>query len=119
MKKAVKTVDAYIAGVPPDVRGKLLKLRAAIKASAPQAQESISYGMPYYSYKGRLAYFAAYEKHIGLYVPTPVVEEHQRELRNYETAKATVRFPIEKPLPVTLVKKLIKARLRKIEEEHD
>ena len=119
MKKGIKTVDAYIAGVPTEVRGKLGTLRAAIKASAPRAQESMSYGMPYYSYKGRLAYFAAYENHIGLYVPTPVVEEHQRELRNYETAKATVRFPIDKPLPVALVKKLIKARLRKIEAEKE
>ena len=115
MKKGFTTVDAYIAAVPPKVRGKLDKLRSAIKASAPRAQESISYGMPYYSHGGRLAYFAAYKNHIGLYVPTPVVEEHQRELKNYETAKATVRFPIDKPLPVALVKKLIKARLRKID----
>ena len=71
--------------------------------------------MPYYGFKGRLAYFAAFKNHIGLYIPTPVVEEFKRELKAYETAKATVRFPIGKKLPVALIKKLIKARLKKNE----
>ncbi len=71
--------------------------------------------MPYYEYKGRLAYFAAFKKHIGLYVPTPVVEEHEKELKDYEAVKATVRFPIDKPLPIALVKKLVKARMKKNE----
>jgi len=71
--------------------------------------------MPYYHYKGRLAYFRLWKKHIGLYIPTPVVEEHQKELKDYETAKATVRFPIHRPLSTALVKKLIKARMKKNE----
>lgn len=115
MKKAANNVDAYIAGAPKEARGKLVKLRAVIKASAPQAEERISYGMPYYAYKGRLAYFLLAKKHIGLYIPSPVIEEHKRELKDYETAKATVRLPIDKPLPVGLVKKLIKARMKKNE----
>ena len=80
------------------------------------ADERISYGMPYYEYKGRLAYFSLWKVHIGLYIPTPVIEEHKSELKDYETAKATVRFPINKPLPVTLIKKLVKARVKKNEE---
>ena len=116
MKKALKDVDAYIAGAPKEVRGKLQELRALIRKAAPDAEERISYGMPYYGYKGRLAYFGLFKNHIGLYVPTPVIEEHKSELKDYGTAKATVRFPIDKPLPVALIKKLVKARMKKNKE---
>lgn len=110
-----KDVEGYIAAAPKEVRTKLKALRTAIRKAAPAAEERISYGMPYYGYKGRLAYFAAFQHHIGLYIPTPVIEEHKTELKNYETAKATVRFPLDKKLPVALVKKLIKARMKKNE----
>lgn len=110
MKKRPKDVDEYIKTSPKEIRSKLVQLRKIIKTATPKAEERISYGIPYYSYNGRLAYFAAFKKHIGLYVPTPVIENHKKELINYETAKATVRFPIEKPLPVALIKKLIQAR---------
>ena len=116
MKKAPKDVDAYIAGAPKEVRGKLEELRATIRKAAPDAEERISYGMPYYGYRGRLAYFGLFKKHIGLYVPTPVIEQHKKELKGYVTAKATVRFPIDKPLPVALIKKLVKARLKRNEK---
>ena len=106
------SVETYIAAAPIEVRRKLRDLRRAIRACAPSAEERISYGMPYYHYKGRLAYFAAFKRHIGLYVPTPVIEEHKSELNGYEAAKATVRFPIEKKLPVKLIKKLVRARMK-------
>lgn len=115
MRKKTSDVEAYIAQAPKEVRAKLIRLRAVIRSCAPQAEESVSYRMPYYAYKGRLAYFAAFKNHIGLYIPTPVIEEHKRELKNYQTAMATVRFPIDEPLPVALIKKLIKARVRKNE----
>lgn len=105
-----KTVGAYIATAPKDSRAKLKELRAAIKRLAPDAAERISYGMPYYGYKGRLAYFRLWKDHIGLYIPPPVIEEHRRELKSYETARATVRLPLERKLPVALIKKLIRAR---------
>ena len=114
MKKA-KDVDEYIAKAPKEVRRKLKELRAIIKSVAPKAEERISYGMPYYGYKGRLVYFAFAKKHIGLYVPTPVIEEHKKELKDYGTAKATVRFPLNKKLPLPLIKKLVKARVKKNE----
>jgi uncharacterized protein YdhG (YjbR/CyaY superfamily) len=110
MKTKTQTVDAYIAAAPKEVQSKLRKLRAAIREAAPTAEERVSYGMPYYGYKGRLAYFAAFKNHIGLYVPSPVIEEHKSELKDYETAKATVRFPLDKKLPIMLIKKLVKAR---------
>jgi uncharacterized protein YdhG (YjbR/CyaY superfamily) len=111
MKRIVRpqNVDAYIAAAPKEVRSKLIELRTTIKRTAPGAEERISYGMPYYSYKGRLAYFAAFKSHIGLYLPTPVIEEHKSALKGYETAKATVRLPLDKKLPVLLIQKLIKA----------
>ena len=115
MKKAPKDVNAYIAAAPQNVQGKLEQLRAAISKSVPDANERISYGMPYYEYKGRLAYFALAKAHIGFYLPTPVIAEHQDELTAYETTKATIRLPLDKPLPIALIKKLIKARARKNE----
>jgi uncharacterized protein YdhG (YjbR/CyaY superfamily) len=114
MKKA-NTVTDYIAGSPKEVQAMLKELRAVIRQSAPTAQERISYGMPYYHYKGRLAYFRHWKNHIGLYVPTPVVEEHKHLLKHYETARATVRFPLNKKLPVALIRTLIKARMKKNE----
>lgn len=107
-----KDVDAYIRSAPKEVQAKLKELRALIKKTAPAAVERISYGMPYYHYKGRLAYFSFWKAHIGLYVPTPTIAEHESELADYETTKATVRFPIEKRLPITLIRKLIKARMK-------
>lgn len=94
----------------------LKELRAIIRSAAPNAQERISYGMPYYGYYGRLAYFRLSTKHIGLYIPPPVIEEHKKELKEYGTSTATVRFPLSEKLPVTLIKKLIKARMKKNEK---
>jgi uncharacterized protein YdhG (YjbR/CyaY superfamily) len=108
-----KNVDAYIAASPKEVQGKLKEMRTAIRKAAPDAEERISYGMPYYSYKGRLAYFRLSKKHIGLYIPSPVIEEHKSELTDYETAEATVRFPLDKKLPVGLIRKLVKARMKR------
>ena len=71
--------------------------------------------MPYYSYEGRLAYFQLWKNHIGLYLPTPVIEEHKRELKGYETSKATIRIPLNEKLPVTLIRKLVRARMKKNE----
>jgi len=116
MNKPPKDVDAYIAGTPKEAQGKLQALRATIRQAAPDAEERISYGMPYYHYKGRLAYFRLWKNHLGLYVPPPVIAESKKELKNYETAKATVRFPLDRPLPVALIKRLIKARMKKNEE---
>ena len=115
MKKALKNVDAYIASAPKEVQSRLKELRRAIKKTAPTALEKISYGMPYYSYKGRLIYFAIAKTHIGIYLPTPIIQEHKKELTKYATAKATVRFPLDKKLPIALIKKLVKARMKKNE----
>lgn len=110
-----KDVDEYIASAPKEIQEKLRELRAVIKATASDAQERLSYGMPYYHYHGRLAYFAYAKEHVGLYIPPPVIQEHAKELEAYHTAKATVRFPLDKKLPIALIKKLVKARMKKNE----
>jgi uncharacterized protein YdhG (YjbR/CyaY superfamily) len=110
-----KTVDAYIKSAPKEVRAKLVQLRKLIKSAAPKAKEKISYGMPYYGYKGRLAYFAYAKRHIGLYVMPPIIQAHKNELKDYETSRATVRFPLDKRLPVALINKLVKSGVKKNE----
>ena len=108
--------DEYIALAPKEVQDKLKEFRATIKTAAPSAHERISYGMPFYYYKGQLVYFGLSKKHIGLYIPPHVVEEHKTEIKGCETTKATIRFPLDKKLPVMLIKKMIKARVKKNDE---
>ena len=110
MKSKPETVSAYIAAMPRPHQARLRKLRATIRAAAPKAEERISYSMPFYYYKGRLAYFMLATNHVGLYIPPPVIQEHPRELKGYVTSKATVQLPFDTPLPVALVRKLIRAR---------
>jgi uncharacterized protein YdhG (YjbR/CyaY superfamily) len=107
-----KTVAAYIAAAPKDSRKLLRQIRSIIKATAPEAEERISYGMPYYHYLGRLAYFAGYKHHIGIYLPPPVLQEHKEELAKYETSRGTVRFPLDRKISSSLVRKLIRARMK-------
>ena len=115
--KRPKSVDEYLASTPKEVQPRLKELRKAIKAAAPKAEERISYGMPYYDYKGRLVYFRLAKQHIGLYIPPPVIDEHKKELKDYETRQATVRLPLEKDLPIALIKKLVRARARKNDDK--
>jgi uncharacterized protein YdhG (YjbR/CyaY superfamily) len=114
---SAKEIEAYIARAPRGVQGKLKELRSAIKQVAPGANESISYRMPYYSYKGRLAWFALMKNHIGLYLRPPVIAEHKRELTAYKTTKSAIHFALDKKLPIPLIKKLVRARMKKNEAE--
>ncbi len=90
-RESSKSVDAYISAAPKEVQPKLTKVRAAIREVAPAAAESISYRMPFYSYKGQLAWFGLQRAHIGLYLRPPVIEEHRGELAGYETTKSGAR----------------------------
>jgi uncharacterized protein YdhG (YjbR/CyaY superfamily) len=116
MQQKAKTVEGYIKMSGGDAAKQLTELRKVILSTVPKAEEKLSYGMPYYGYKGRLAYFAIAKTHIGLYIPPPVFQDHKKELEKYSTSKATVRFPLDKKLPISLIKKLLKARM-KINEE--
>ena len=110
-KSGFKSIDEYIANFPEDVQKKLEELRAVIKASAPGAEERISYQMPAFALKGILVYFAAYKKHIGFYPTSSGIQAFKKELSGYEVSKGTIRFPIDKPLPLELISKIVKFRV--------
>jgi uncharacterized protein YdhG (YjbR/CyaY superfamily) len=105
-------VDEYIAMYPENIRIMLEKIRAAIRQAAPEAQEKISYQMPSYKLKGMLVYFAAHTNHMGFYPLKSAIEAFKSELEQYQTSKGTVQFPYNKPLPVNLIKRIIKFRVR-------
>ena len=114
--KPVNSVDDYIAQAPQEVQARLQELRATIKAAAPDAKEGISYGMPFYEYKGRLVYFRLWKKHIGLYALSHHVEEYKSELQDYVTDKGTLRFPLDEKLPLALITKLVQAQVKRNDE---
>ncbi len=110
--KAPKDIDEYIARFPRDVQQILEKIRTTVSNAAPDAQETISYQMPCFALHGNLVYFAAFKKHIGFY-PTPSgIEEFEQELAKYEGGKGTVRFPLDKPIPFGLIRKIVKFRVK-------
>ncbi|MDE1861127.1 MAG: DUF1801 domain-containing protein [Candidatus Micrarchaeota archaeon] len=111
-KKGSKEVDAYIARAPKDMRGKLKEMREAILDVAPDAAEGISYMMPAYD-NGRIGWFALMKGHIGLYLRPPIIDEHRRELKGYVTTKSAIHFPLDKKLPISLIKRLVKARIER------
>jgi uncharacterized protein YdhG (YjbR/CyaY superfamily) len=105
------SIDQYIATFPEETQKTLQELRATIKAAAPDAEENISYQMPAFALKGNLVYFAALKNHIGFY-PTPSgITAFKDELAKYEGSKGAVKFPIDKPLPLKLIKKIVKYRV--------
>jgi uncharacterized protein YdhG (YjbR/CyaY superfamily) len=115
--KPVKDVDEYIARAPKEVQPRLQVLRRAIKAAAPQAEEAISYGMPYYRHKGRLVYFQLWKEHIGLYaLGAPVLAAHKSELEGAIYGKGTVRLPLGEKLPVALIRELVKTQVKMKDE---
>ncbi len=115
---APKNVEEYLAGVPEPARSTLNKLRAAIRSAVPpEATETISYRIPAIKYKGMLVWFAAFSNHCSLFPTAAVVEVFKDELKGFSTSKGTIHFPTDKPLPIALVKKLVKARVAQVESK--
>lgn len=113
MNKIFSSVDEYIASFPEDLQSLLKKLRETIKTEAPHAVESISYGMPAYKTNGKpLVYFAAYTNHIGFYATPTGHAEFLKELSIYKQGKGSVQFPLTKPIPFDLIKKIINFRVK-------
>jgi uncharacterized protein YdhG (YjbR/CyaY superfamily) len=116
-RAAPKNVDEYLAGVPEPARSTLEKVRAVIRSVVPpEATEVISYRIPMFKYKGMLVGFAAFSNHCSLF-PGALPEAFKDELKRYRTAKGTIQFPVDKPLPAALVKKLVKARIAENERK--
>ena len=112
-KGKLRTIDEYLALAMPEQRAVLEKLRKTIHAAAPGAQEYISYGLAGFKFNGRpLVYFGAWENHCALYAASPATQKQfQKELKGFVVSKGTIRFTPEKPLPMALVKKLVKTRV--------
>ena len=120
MEKAIlvpETVDQYIAAFPADVKKRMQQLRKTIKAAAPKADEVISYQMPGYKYFGMLVYFAAYKNHIGFYPGAGGVLEFYKELSSFKSAKGSVQFPHDRPIPFEIISKIVKFRVKQNEEK--
>jgi len=110
-------IDEYISAFPAEVQKKLWQLLEVIKKSAPGAEEVISYGMPMLRLQGRLLYFAAFKNHIGFYPMASGIATFKSKLKNYKWAKGSVQFPLDKPIPASLVSQIVKFRVRENEEK--
>ncbi len=111
-KTTSNAIDKYIAIFPEDVQAILEKVRATIQKAAPDAEETINYGIPTFTLKGNLVHFAGFKNHIGFY-PTPSgIEKFKKELSVYEGAKGSVKFPLDKPIPYALIEKIVKFRVK-------
>ena len=118
-KSKPTTIDEYIAGFTPPVKAKLEEIRQIIRLAAPEAKETINYQIPTFVLHGNLVHFAAFKNHIGFY-PTPSgIETFKKELSGYEGAKGSVQFPFDQPLPLALITKIVKFRVKQNLEKAD
>jgi uncharacterized protein YdhG (YjbR/CyaY superfamily) len=106
------TVNEYIASLPPQMRKLMNELRKIIKAEVPEGEDKISYNIPVFTFHGSLIYFAAWKEHISLYPRTAAMEAAIKELSTYASAKGTIRIPADKPLPVDMIKKIVRYRVK-------
>jgi uncharacterized protein YdhG (YjbR/CyaY superfamily) len=116
-----KNIDEYISGFPPEIQVILNKIRVRISEVAPEAEETISYHIPTFKYFGNLVHFAAFKSYIGFY-PTPSgIEKFKKELSVYELSKGTIRFPLNKPVPYDLIRKItafrVKENMKKVQNK--
>ena len=118
-KGAPRNIDEYLAGVPEPARSALGKMRAAIRSAVPpEATETISYRIPAFQHKGVLVWFAAFSEHCSLFPTASVIDAFKNELKGFRTSKGTIHFPLDKPLPVALIKKLVRARVAQNESKN-
>lgn len=111
-KSAPKTVEEYLASVPSSARSAFIQLRKAIQSAVPrEAVETISYRIPAFKHDGMLIWFAAFSNHCSLFPTAAVIEAFKDELKGFSMSKGTIHFPVDKPIPAALVRKLVKARV--------
>ncbi len=114
--KQLKTIDEYISMFPDDVQTILNQVRQTIHEAAPEAQETINYQMPTFTLNGNLVHFAAFKNHIGFY-PTPTgIEAFKDELSVYKGAKGSVQFPLDQPMPLSLIRRIVEYRVKENSE---
>lgn len=122
-KSAYRSIDEYIASFPVEIQARLSAMRSAIREAAPEAKEKISYQMPAFFQNGVLVYFAAFKNHIGFYPTSSGIEAFAAELASYKSGRGSVQFPLDQPLPIDLVKRIVSFRVteatRKAERKPD
>lgn len=110
-KKAIKNIDDYIKTFPKEIQKILEQVRLAIKGSAPEAEETINYQIPTFKLNGNLVHFAAFKNHIGFYPAPSGLKAFKKEISSYKSSKGSVQFPIDEPMPLSLIKKIVKYRV--------
>ena len=108
---STKTIDSFISQFPQETQRLLQQVRETIKAVAPEATEVISYGIPTFQFHGNLVHFSGYAHHIGFYPGASTIKEFEKELSAYKTSKGTVQFPLDKPIPFDLIRRITEFRL--------
>jgi uncharacterized protein YdhG (YjbR/CyaY superfamily) len=111
MNTAIKNIDEYISGFPENIQLILEQIRETIKRTAPEAEETIKYGMPTFTLNGNLVYFAAFKNHIGFYPIPTGIEAFKEQFSQYKTGKGSVQFPLEQPMPLDLIAQVVKFRV--------
>lgn len=117
MKQKFKTIDEYIHSFPRLTQDKLEELRNIIKNKVPKAEEGIKYGMPTFILNGNLVYFGGFKHHIGFYPVPTEKEEFKKDFAPYKTGKGSIQFPLDKPLPKTLITKIINYRIKELKRK--
>jgi uncharacterized protein YdhG (YjbR/CyaY superfamily) len=107
-----ENIDEYIAGFPKNVQKMLKEMRATIRKAAPEAGEAIKYAIPTFTLKGNLVHFAAFKNHIGFYPAPRAIEAFKKELSAYDGSKGAIQFPLDKPLPLALITRIVKYRVK-------
>ncbi len=115
--KSFNNIDEYILQFPNDVQVLLEKVRATIKKAAPDAEEKISYQIPTFTLNGNLVHFAAFKHHIGFYPGAAGIKEFEDALSSYKSAKGSVQFPLDKPMPLGLITKIVKFRVKQARQK--
>ncbi len=110
--KTYKDIDSYIKAAPKEARALLKQMRTVVKKAAPEAKEAISYGIPTYKLNGHLVHFGAFKDHISFFPTSSGVSAFKQQLSKYRTAKGTIQFPLDKPLPLSLIKRIVVFRLK-------
>lgn len=112
MKTNISTIDEYIAGYPEEVQKALEEVRATVKKAAPKAEEKISYGIPTFALNGNLVHFGAFKNYIGFYAAPTGHKAFEKELSKYKSGKGSVQFPLDEPMPLSLITKIVKFRIK-------
>jgi uncharacterized protein YdhG (YjbR/CyaY superfamily) len=111
-KSNFKSVDEYIKTFPADVQKILKQVRKTIKKAAPDAEETINYQIPTFKLSGTLVHFAAFKNHIGFYPGSKAIEDFQKDLVKFKSSKGAIQFPIDKPMPLILIQRIVKQRVK-------